>query len=463
MNYEGVLAFLAGRLNYERRGMPETRELRLDRTAMLLELAGRPHDRFRVVHVAGTKGKGSTCHMIAAMLSAMGLRVGLHTSPHFHRIEERFRVDGQCAAPEDLAALAEEFLPWVAEIDERLEPDQPALTFFEITTAMMLHWFAQKKVDWAVVEVGMGGRLDSTNVVLPEVAVITSISRDHTRQLGERLEQIAREKAGILKPGRTAISGATVPDARTVIAETADRLGCPLKELDRDFRVAFRPDGLLGGRARVETWRRRWPEIALPLFGEHHARNLAVAAAALDALAEPAVDGSVDAAARAVERLRIPGRGEVVGRRPTVVLDVAHNDASIGALIESIGRAAASGGFAWRPRIGVFGVSRDKDWKPMLAQMAAGFDHLVLTTFVTNPRALPPAELAEEAAGLATGFTVEPDPAAAYRRALDLAHSPLDAVEGSGPPREGLVCITGSFYLVAEIKTLLGDPSAVAT
>jgi dihydrofolate synthase/folylpolyglutamate synthase len=446
MNDAQMLEFLGSRLNYERRGMPDSQELRLDRVAHLLSLLGNPERHYKVVHVAGTKGKGSTATMTAAMLQAQGLKVGLHTSPHFSRLEERCVVDGRQAPPGRLAGQLSQWVHLVEEIDRRLEPQQPPLTFFEITTALILQYFATEKVDFAVVEVGMGGRLDSTNVVSPEVAVITSISLDHTRQLGDTIEQIAREKAGIIKPGRPVVSGTTDPIAQQVIAQTARAEGAPLEQLGKDISYEYETLGLNGGRLRVRTRNRRWPELALALPGEHQGANAALACAVMDLLEEAGTTIHVDRAAQALERLRIPGRVEVVHRRPTVILDVAHNVASLEALVRTLAPTRAE----YRRRVLVFGASRDKDWKGMLREVVGRFDHLVLTTFKSNPRALPVDELAQTMAGATASFSTAGDPKAAWRQAVDW----LGAAD---PDADDLICVAGSFYLAAEFREFLVD------
>src|SRR4051795_9060191 len=235
--YQDSLDYLYGRLNYETLGMPQApAELQLGRMRRLLRLLGDPHDSLRIVHVAGTKGKGSTSAMIAAALSASGVRTGLFCSPHLHRLEEPFSIDGQSASPEELVELTAIVRPAVAELDARCA-DVPARgpTFFEITTAMGLLHFARRRAGAVVLEVGVGGRLDSTNAVHPALSVVTSISFDHTRQLGTTLAAIAGEKAGILKRGRPAVSGVHDPDARAVIREVANRRQSPLREIDCDF------------------------------------------------------------------------------------------------------------------------------------------------------------------------------------------------------------------------------------
>ena len=256
MTYDEALTFLNTRLNYESRGMPAQAELRVDRTALLLEKLGRPHDRYRVVHVAGTKGKGSTSTMIATLLEESGYTVGLHTSPHLFRVEERFRINGKPISSDEFAQLLTEIRPAIDEVDAILASSQSELTFFEITTALTLLYFAHRSVDIAVVEVGMGGRLDSTNVVDPVVSVITSISLDHTKQLGETIPEIASEKAGIIKAGKPVVSGVRDVDALHVIRDRARDVEAPLYQVGEEFHYADKALGLAGTEIEVTTWHR---------------------------------------------------------------------------------------------------------------------------------------------------------------------------------------------------------------
>ena len=236
-DYQERLDYLYGRLNYEWLGMPRVpAELKLGRMRRLLRRLGDPHLGLSIVHVAGTKGKGSTAAMMAAALNAAGVRTGLYSSPHLHRLEERFAVDGRPAEPEEVVALVDEVREAVDRVElEELGPRECRLTFFEITTAMGLLHFARRAVGAVVLEVGMGGRVDSTNVVHPLVSIVTSISFDHTRQLGHTLAAIAGEKAGILKRGRPAVSGERGEEARAVIRRVAAQRRSPFHELGTDF------------------------------------------------------------------------------------------------------------------------------------------------------------------------------------------------------------------------------------
>lgn len=452
MTYEEMLEFLGSRLNYEQKGMPARTELRLDRTAMLLDELGRPDRNFSIVHLAGTKGKGSTAHMVAALLAAQGLRVGLHTSPHLTNLEERFRIQGVPIESRRLAELAGEVEPAVTLVDRQLQPAQPPLTFFEITTAMVLLYFARERVDWGVIEVGMGGRLDSTNVVTPDVAVITHIGLDHMQQLGGTIAAIAREKGGIIKPNRPVVSGALEPDARAVIEEIARARGAPLRQLGIDFHVESESLGLRGTRAIVRDSSAIWPPADLPVLGQHQAANFAVAAATMDVLVERGLTFDRLKGVRGLTNLHVPGRLEVVSRRPCIVLDVAHNRDSLAAMIRGLEETKAAARLSWWPRILIFGVSRDKQWRDFLPIIQPAFDHVVATQFCKNPRALPAAELVAACRDLKIDCSLTESPTEAWKEAI--SRLPTDH-SGS----EALIVVAGSFYLVAEAReslTILG-------
>ncbi|WP_169975985.1 bifunctional folylpolyglutamate synthase/dihydrofolate synthase [Tautonia rosea] len=443
--YRDCLDRLYARLDYERVGMPasaSSTELRLGRMRRLLRRLGDPHQRLRIVHVAGTKGKGSTSTMIASALSAGGIRTGLFTSPHLHRLEERFVIDGAMMAPADLIDLFETVLPSVEAV-ERQWSAPTGLTFFEVTTAMGLLHFARSGCRAVALEVGMGGRLDSTNVVRPAVSVITSISLDHVRQLGPTLGHIAAEKAGILKRRTPAVIGVAEPEPRDVIHAIARARRCPVHQIGRDFDCSYetpahpliRPDH---GRVSVRTWRRNWGSLRCPLPGEHQARNLAVALAALDALgeAEPELDLSVEAVVRGLSSLSWPARVEVVREAPWLVIDGAHNVASAGALAETLQSC-----FPKVPRTLVFGTSRDKDLPGQLRALLPLFDAVVATRFVENPRAVDPDTVAEAVTQLGGPPCV-------------IAHEPTLALAEARriTPAEGLICVTGSLFLAAEAR-----------
>lgn len=452
-DYQESLDFLYGRLNYERLGMPRSSaELRLSRMRKLLRCLGDPHEGLRIIHVAGTKGKGSTSAMLAAACSAAGIRTGLFCSPHLHCLEERFTVDGGQASPEELVALTNAVRPAIAEVDaETGARGGRGLTFFEITTAMGLLHFAQRGAEAVVLEVGMGGRLDSTNVIHPCISVITSISFDHTKQLGNTLAAIAREKAGIIKRGRPVVSGVTNPEPRAVIRRIAVQRRSPLREVDVDFSFRYSPPRPpltrpTAGHVDVKTWRTDWGTLDVPLFGAHQAANAAVALATLDALAEEGVVISRDAVARGFANLRWPARVEVLGERPWLIIDGAHNVASAEALAETVRTC-----FPPAPRTLVFGTTRDKDLRGQLRALLPAFDALITTRYIENPRSVSPAEVAEAIRAL-DGRTalISTDPAEAL------------AIARRETPPEGLICVTGSLFLATEARAIVlsrSDPS----
>jgi dihydrofolate synthase/folylpolyglutamate synthase len=451
--YLDALEFLYSRLNYERSGFPRVLgELRIGRTRRLLRLLGDPQDGLCIVHVAGTKGKGSTSALVAAALSASGLRTGLFTSPHLHRLEERFQIDGAPIAPQSLVALVDRLRTAVATIDAT-EPhlDGRPLTFFEITTALGLLHFAEAGARAVVLEVGVGGRLDSTNAVRPSVGVITSISFDHTKLLGSTLEAIATEKAGILKRGGRVIVGVRGGEAREAIGRVSRVRRCRARWIDEDYRERYwTPEPPLvrpaAGRVAVWTWRREWGPIELPLLGRHQAVNATTALAALDAWSEAESTAVAESAVvRGWSGLRFPARVELVSERPWLFIDGAHNVASAEALTETLAHHVPPG-----PRTLVFGTTRDKDLPGQLRALLPHFDRVVATRYRENPRATPIEDVAACASGQSDlPVTLAEDPAAA----LELARS--------FTPDDGVICVTGSLFLAAEARAVaLGLPAS---
>ncbi len=446
--YQACLDYLYGRLNYEKLGMPRIpAELRLGRMRRLLRRLGDPHSDLKVVHIAGTKGKGSTAIMIASALSAAGIRTGLYASPHLHRLEERFQIDGMPISQGDLINLVDE----VRSAVERLEIDDSYLrhrgsTFFEITTAMGLLHFARQRAEAVVLEVGLGGRLDSTNVVRPVLSVLTSIGFDHTRQLGNTLAAIAGEKAGIIKRGRPTVSGVRGDEPGRVIADVARRRRSHLRVVDADFQYEFiAPNRPLEkpscGTVSVRTWRTDWGNVPLPLPGAHQASNTAVALAALDALAEaePALSVGRDSVTRAFSTLRWPARVEVIGEAPWLIIDGAHNVDSATALAEALKDC-----FPELPRTLVFGTTREKDLNGQLRVLLPLFDRLIVTRYVENPRSVAPAEIASAIAAIdGRDALIADGPQQALKLAKDIT------------PSRAIICVTGSLFLAAETRAIL--------
>jgi dihydrofolate synthase/folylpolyglutamate synthase len=447
---EAALQFLYSRVDYERvQSVPyHTHEFRLDRMRQLLARLGNPQSTFAVVHVAGTKGKGSTSATLGAILSAAGYHAGVFTSPHLEQIEERLAIDGKICTPEEFVDLVRQVRPIVEAMD-RGHPEGAETvehpTFFEIITAMAFLYFAAHHIDVAVLEVGLGGRLDSTNVCRPSVAVITSISFDHMRQLGNTLEAIATEKAGIVKPGVPVISGVTDDGPREVIRTACHQQHCPLAELGVDFHFDYAPPARLEqepAMARLTfadaTGKAVYDNLDLALPGRHQAANAAVALAAIDRLVRDGWTIPESAVRAALTRLVWPARVEVVGRRPAIIIDAAHNVASVHALLETLDES-----FSVRHRRLVFATTREKDTTGMLRLLLDGFDDIVFTRYTNNPRAVPPEELAAAARNI-TGreYPVYQDP-----------HQAWEAVRGRASA-DDLVCVTGSFFIAAQIRKL---------
>lgn len=451
--HQDCLDYLHGRLNYESRGMPNgLAELRLGRMRRLLRKLGDPHRGLRIVHVAGTKGKGSTSVMIASALSASGVRTGLYCSPHLHALEERYSIDGRPIEPAELVALVNQVRAAVEEMEgEADDPRTQGATFFEITTAMALRHFAEQRVEAVVLEVGMGGRLDSTNVIRSLVSIITSIALDHTQQLGDTLGAIAAEKAGILKRGRTAVSGVQEAEPRAAIRRIAEARRCRLHEIGVDFHYeAFDPtpplDRPTGCRVAVKTWRTDWGTLEVPLLGRHQAHNAAVALAGLDALADADPSLAVDrrAVVRGFSTLQWPARVEVMSRAPWLVIDGAHNVASAQALADTLRIC-----FPQTPRTLIFGTTREKDLEGQLRALLPLFDVRIATRYVHNARAVPPDEVA--AAALAVDG-----------RPMTIAANPAEALETAQKltTPNGLICATGSLFLAAETRAVVLDRRA---
>ena len=458
MSYKDAVAFLYGRINFER-ALPDAeskRVFKLDRMEALLERLDNPQDRIPVIHVAGTKGKGSTSAMLAAILREAGYRVGLFTSPHVSTFEERFTVAGQIASAEAVVELVQAVEPHVTAMSRENAIMGP--TFFEVITAIAWLHFLASQVDIVVLEVGLGGRLDSTNVCRPLVSVITNISFDHTSILGNTLAKIAAEKAGIIKPGVPVVSGVIDNEPRTVIRDVAAANSARLWELNRDVQFSYRPTDNVSsengiqifhpaiGRVSVETPLNRWDDIEVGLIGRHQAANAALALAVVDTLnAIPDSKFQVPALAPriALPSLYWPLRIDIVRRDPLVVLDAAHNEASMQALTETLKEC-----FPHRRRVLLFGTTADKDVPAMLRIAMSGFDEIVLTCYSNNPRALQVAEL-ERLARQSTDrrFPTAKNSSAAWSYACEHTSA------------EDLICAAGSFFFAAEMRELLSSPA----
>lgn len=447
--YSDAMNFLYGRLNYERSGLPRgSHGLGLGRMRRLMRKLGDPQNQLQIIHTAGTKGKGSTSTMIAAGLSRAGHRTGLFCSPHLHRLEERYLVDGQEITEPEFLALLAEIRPVVELMDEG-QPEHARLTFFEITTALGLLFFARRNCRAVVLEVGMGGRLDSTNIVRPIVSVITSISLDHTRQLGTTTALIAREKAGIIKRATPVVSGVSDPSARSVIAQVARQRGAPLHQVQAGYSFTITRPGPnisqpTGCQVSVQTWRRQWPGLQVPLLGEHQGENAALALAVFDQVSEHGLNVSPDQVQQAWHNLAMPARVEVIGQNPPVVIDGAHNAASAQALADTIRHNFPK---YTGKRMLVFGTTREKDLAGQLQALLPCFDEVIVTRYHKNPRALPLDETCQALQTLQKKpLLLEDQPETALKH----------AIEAAGP--QGLVVVTGSLFLAAELREHLRTP-----
>lgn len=433
-DFEEAFQYIKRFTNYERmRTFRYSREaLDLERVRAVLNALGRPDAGYPIVHVAGTKGKGSVCAMIASVLERAGLRVGLFSKPHLVRLSERISVNGHEITGEAFTRAMNVLYP---HLEEQRRAGS-SLTFFDLITVLALWHFAEAGVDVVVLETGLGGRLDSTNVVAPKVTAITSIDYDHTHILGEKLAEIATEKAGILKPGVPAISGVTQREPAEVIEQIARERDAPLFVLSRDFQLI---EAKADEKFAVETWRRRYAHLELTLLGAHQRRNAAVAVAALDALSEALHFELSDAVIRrGLRNTRLRGRIEVISKKPTVILDVAHNPSSLRALRETLQSC-----FSGKRIVLLFGMSGDKDARGCLREILPPAAAAVFTS-INQPRGIDPERLREIARGLRPELPCEvrADISEALERALSLVSS------------EDLLCITGSFYLAGEIAAV---------
>ena len=444
--YDSALKYLYSQTDYEQ--MLRVRYNRdtfsLDRMHRLVSELGNPHKKLMAAHVAGTKGKGSTATMLASMLQTCGLKVGLYTSPHICDIRERIVINGDKITQAGLAKLINRVEP----IIEKMAPDKP--TFFEIFTAIAFRHFADEGVDIAVIETGLGGRLDSTNILTPAVCGLTSISMDHMYQLGNTLSAIAQEKAGIFKSNVPAVSVPQAPDVKRVFRKVAKATGTPLmftgEEIEFSYRVeSSRRDGC-HTRICLTTPRSQFEHLLVPLWGEHQALNCGLALAMFDQLKLCGLDLEDAKAIEGLSKVRLSGRMEMIHQDPRILVDGAHNAASVQALMRAIGQH-----IPYDSMVMVFGCAADKDIQGIMDQVTTGADKVIFTRAAGNSRASRPEDLAEV---YAERSGREAQVCQTLPQALRVA--------ASAASREDLICVCGSFYLVGEAKTLLAKAGNVA-
>ena len=428
----------------------------LERMKALVTLLGDPQQTFPVIHLTGTNGKTSTSRMTEALLRARGLRTGLFTSPHLSFIGERICVDGQPLDAEQFVTVYDEIKPYVDMVDATHEVP---LSFFEVMVGMAFAVFADAPVDVCVLEVGMGGTWDNTNVADGAVAVVTPISLDHTKYLGSTVEEIAADKAGIIKAGAVAVLAQQPPAAAEVLLRRAAEVGASVAREGLEFGVVSRELAVGGQQVSVRGLLGDYPDLYLPLFGAHQAGNLACAIAAVEAFARTpgAAAGDDDApldrdiVRRAVATMTSPGRLEVIRRSPVVLIDSAHNPGGMAATV-----AALTEAFSFTELIAVVSVFADKDVVGVLGELEPVVSHLVATAN-SSPRAVPAQRLGEIAAAV-----FGPDRVSVAERlddAIELGVALADEADAaaSGGPGQAGVLVTGAVVTAGEARVLLGE------
>jgi len=430
LTYKDALDYIYSFTDYEKKSSylygPE--HFDLARVEKLLAWLDNPHRHFESIHIAGTKGKGSVAAMSESILRAAGYRTGLYTSPHLHTLRERIQVGGRLIPEEAVISLTERLQPLASRIE--------GITTFEIITALGFLYFAEQGVEFAVLEVGMGGRLDATNVVTPLVAIITSLSYDHTHILGETLPLIAREKAGIIKDEAWVVSAPQVPEAMAVIEEVCRGKAAELTVIGRDWTWEAGEANLEGqwfqvsGSGPQVAGRRFW----IPLLGRHQLNNATVVVAAMEKLRQRGINVPETSIREGLRRVHWPGRLEILGRRPFVVVDCAHNADSSRKL-----KAALEELFAYRHLILIFGASADKDIEGMMRELFPLAQQIIVTQ-ARHARAADASALREQALALGWESTASDGLAEALSLALKTADS------------HDLICATGSVFVVAEAR-----------
>jgi len=434
--YKEAIKYLYARTDYEKQEHVRynVATFNLNRMKKLLSLLGNPHKKISLVHIAGTKGKGSTATMLAKMLEANGYKVGLYTSPHVVHLHERITVNSEMISDSEMLGLLNRIY---APVEKVAETDPP--TFFEIMTALAFMHFADVEADIAVIETGLGGRLDSTNVIKPEVVGITSLSIDHQRQLGNTISSIAREKAGIFKPGVPIITVQQQPEAMRVLKSQAAAVKAPLSVTgkDIDFSYRFETSREHGPHMRIclTTSTSKFEHLRVPLQGRHQAINCGLALAMLDKLKASGYEIDNGKAIKGLYSVSLKGRMEMICDDPRIIIDGAHNAASIEALIYAIGQ-----NIPYDSMVVIFGCNSDKDIRGMLHQLQYGADKVIFTRS-NSVKAMPPQDLADMYTEICGKMC---QTAENLEEALRLARSAIG--------KEDLICITGSFYLIGQAK-----------
>jgi dihydrofolate synthase/folylpolyglutamate synthase len=429
-SYYEALRTIFERTDLERGERPPyaDRVWRLDRVHELLAQLGDPHRQYPSVHIAGTKGKGSTTALIESILRAAGYRTGMYTSPHLHTFRERMCLNGAPIPEDEVIRLMDRLRPMLAE--------RPELTVFEIITALAMLYFAECGVDWGIFEVGLGGRLDATNVLSPEVTTITSVSMDHIKVLGDTLGAIAREKAGIIKPDTPVVSAPQMPEAAKEIKRVAAEHNAPLTWVGRDWRWTRRAADAHGQRFELDgspSWL-CYPDLSLPLLGRHQLENAAVAVATIEVLHQNVVNIPTQAIRDGLRAVQWPGRLEVLSANPLLVVDGAHNHYSMETMLGTLGDYLDFGRL-----MVVFGASQSHLPDQLLQALRPHAQRLFLTQ-ANHPKATPLDALQELADAMGFSATIHASVETALGAAL------AEAAPGD------LVLATGSLFVVAEAR-----------
>lgn len=446
-SYKKAMGYLSELTNYEREKLVRynTTTFNLKRIKKLLSSVGNPHKKIDTIHIAGTKGKGSTAAMLSKMLNANGYRVGMYISPHIVHLHERITVDFKMIGKKEMVSLINRLY---APVEKMKKKDKPS--FFEIMTALAFMYFADKKTDVAVIETGLGGRLDSTNVIKPKVIGITSLSIDHQDQLGGSIEEIAREKAGVFKKGVPVVTVRQPEEAIEVLREEADSVKAPLEITgeDIDFSYRFEASREHGPHTRIclTTPTSRFEHLRVPLHGTHQAINCSLALAILDKLKGTGFEIDSEKAIEGLSDVKLSGRMEMICYDPRILIDAAHNAASIKALMHAVGQH-----IPYDSMVVIFGCNEDKDISGMLEQLQFGADKVIFTRSHW-PKAVSPDRLGEMYSEVSGKMY---QTASCLSEALQLARNAVG--------REDLICITGSIYLIGQAKKRLQPDSVKLT
>jgi len=420
----------------------------LDRVKLALDILGDPQNSYPSIHITGTNGKTSTSRMIDSLLSAFGMKTGRFTSPHLLDVRERISLEGHPITREGFVRAWEDIAPYVGMVDERSQEEGgPRLSFFEVFTIMAYAAFADYPVDAAVVEVGMGGRWDATNVIDAGVSVITPIALDHTKWLGSTIEEIAREKAGIIKPGQIVVIMKQEEAVLDILLERARSVDAIARVEGRDFEVVGRQMGVGGQMVTIRTPSAIYEDVFVPLFGQYQAHNAAAALVAVEAfMGGRGLDGRI--VEQGLMNASSPGRMQVVRHSPTIIVDAAHNPAGAATL-----REAVESSFSFARIVGVYAAMGDKDIEGVLSEVEPFLDHLVLTQ-MPGERAADVARLAEVAEEVfgPDRVDVRDSLADAVDRAAEIAEAGAQPADRSG------ILVFGSVMLAGEMLAWAGPP-----